>query len=214
MRQAVIDGAPDRAKDLAARALAAGIPPLAAINHGFVPGIHHVGEEFGKRTLFLPDLVMAAEAMKAAINVLEPEMARRGSHREVLGVVVLGTVKGDIHEIGKCLVSILLSANGFQVHDLGTGVSPEKFAEKIHEVNAGIVGMSSLLTTTMQGQRTVIEFLHKEGLRPRVKIMVGGAPVTRRWAEEIGADGYGANAMEAVALARRFSDAGVAAVVP
>jgi corrinoid protein of di/trimethylamine methyltransferase len=202
MRQSVIDGAADHATEFAQQALAAGFDPLDAISRGFVPGIHYVGEQFAKRQMFLPDLVMAAEAMRAGIVVLEPEMSRRGLQREFLGRVVLGTVKGDIHEIGKTLVGILLSAAGFQVIDLGVNVSAETFAVKACELQADVVGVSSLLTTTMALQRGVVEALDRAHLRPRVKIMVGGAPVTRQWAEEIGADGYGKDAVTAVALAR------------
>lgn len=202
MRQSIIDGAADHATELAQQALAAGIDPLQAVNHGFVPGVDYVGEQFARRQMFLPDLVMAAEAMKAGIGVLEPEMKRRGTQREFLGRVVLGTVKGDIHEIGKTLVGILLSAAGFEVVDLGVNVTAEMFAAKASELQADIVGVSSLLTTTMALQRGVVEALDRAQLRPRVKIIVGGAPVTRKWAEEIGADGYGKDAVGAVALAK------------
>lgn len=202
MRQSIIDGATDHATELARQALAGGVDPLEAVNRGFVPGVDHVGEQFAARQMFLPDLVMAAEAMKAGIAVLEPEMRRRGSRRESLGRVVLGTVKGDIHEIGKTLVGILLAAAGFEVVDLGVNVSAEMFAAKARELDADIVGVSSLLTTTMALQRGVVEALEGAQLRPRVKIIVGGAPVTRQWAEEIGADGYGKDAAGAVALAK------------
>ena len=131
-------------------------------------------------------------------------MKKRGSIRETAGRVVLGTVKGDVHEIGKSLVGTLLSANGFDVHDLGVDVPYEKFAEKAREVGADIVGVSALLTTTMTGQRNVIEALDDLGLRPKVKVMVGGAPVTRTWAEEIGADGYSEDAIGAVQVAKKL----------
>lgn len=202
MRQSIIDGAAEHAIELAQRALQAGVDPLQAVNSGFVPGVDYVGEQFARREMFLPDLVMAAEAMKAGIGVLEPEMRRRGRQREFLGRVVLGTVKGDIHEIGKTLVGILLSAAGFEVVDLGVNVTAESFAAKAGELQADIVGVSSLLTTTMALQRGVVEALDRAQLRPRVKIIVGGAPVTRKWAEEIGADGYGKDAVGAVALAK------------
>ena len=202
MRQSIIDGAADHATELARQALTAGIDPLQAVNNGFVPGVDYVGEQFARREMFLPDLVMAAEAMKAGIAVLEPEMRRRGMQRESLGRVVLGTVKGDIHEIGKTLVGILLSAAGFEVVDLGVNVTAEMFAAKARELDADIVGVSSLLTTTMALQRGVVEALDRAQLRPRVRIIVGGAPVTRKWAEEIGADGYGKDAVGAVTLAK------------
>jgi trimethylamine corrinoid protein len=153
MRQSIIDGAADHATELAQQALASGIDPLQAVNNGFVPGVDYVGEQFARREMFLPDLVMAAEAMKAGLAVLEPEMRRRGTQRHSLGRVVLGTVKGDIHEIGKTLVGILLSAAGFEVVDLGVNVTAEMFAVKARELDADIVGVSSLLTTTMTLQR-------------------------------------------------------------
>jgi corrinoid protein of di/trimethylamine methyltransferase len=202
MKQSVIDGDVDVAEELARRALAEGIDPLEAVNQGYLPGMQQVGIEFGAKNLFLPDVVIAAEAMKKAAAILEPEMTRRGSQRTVAGRVVLGTVKGDIHEIGKSLVGTLLSANGFEIYDLGVDVPFAKFAEKAREVNADIVGVSALLTTTMAGQQNVIEALDDLGLRPKVKVMVGGAPVTREWADKIGADGYSGDALGAVALAK------------
>ena len=202
MKQSIIDGDVDAAEELARRALEEGIDPLEAVNLGYLPGMQQVGVDFGAKILFLPDVVIAAEAMKKATAILEPEMARRGSERTVAGRVVLGTVKGDIHEIGKSLVGTLLSANGFEVHDLGVDVPFAKFAEKAREVNADIVGVSALLTTTMTGQQSVIEALDDLGLRPRVKVIVGGAPVTREWAEKIGADGYSGDALAAVVLAK------------
>ena len=204
MRQSIIDGEADQAEALAKQALEQGVDPLTAINQGYVQGVNHVGDQFGAGEMFLPDLMLAAEAMKKAVAVLEPEMAKRGTQRQVLGKVVLGTVKGDIHEIGKNLVGTMLSASGFEVHDLGVDVPFERFAEKAREVNADIVGVSALLTTTMTGQKNVVEALDDLGLRPKVKVMVGGAPVTRGWADEIGADGYSEDAMGAVALAKRL----------
>ena len=204
MRQSIIDGEPEVVERLAKEALSLGIDPLDAINKGFVEGINFVGEQFGAGEMFLPDLVMAGEAMKTAVLVLEPEMKRRGSQRANLGTVVLGTVKGDIHEIGKTLVMTMLSASGFQVHDLGVDVPAEKFIAKVREVNADLIGLSALLPTTMPGQRVVIDALTKEGLRAKVKVMVGGAPVSHAWAKEIGADGYGEDAMAAVALAKKL----------
>jgi methanogenic corrinoid protein MtbC1 len=140
------------------------------------------------------------------MNVLDPELKRMGDSRPCAGVVVLGTVKGDIHEIGKCLVGTLLTAHGFRIHDLGVDVPAEKFVAAIRQHNADLIGMSALLTTTMKNQRTVVEALNKEGLRSRVRIMVGGAPVTRQWAAEIGADAYGKDAVSAVAIARELME--------
>jgi trimethylamine corrinoid protein len=202
MRQSILDGDPDQAAALAREGIAAGLAPLEAIQAGFVPGLNAVGEGFGRGDLFLPDLVMAGEAMKAVTAVLEPELKKGGVRREILGRVVLGTVKGDIHEIGKTLVATMLAAAGFEVHDIGVDVEYESFALRARELEADIVGVSALLTTTMTGQRHVVEALDRHGLRPRVKVIVGGAPVTRAWAEEIGADGFGEDAVAAVALAK------------
>jgi methanogenic corrinoid protein MtbC1 len=150
--------------------------------------------------MFLPDMMASAEAMRAAMQVLEPELKKQGAERPVAGIVVLGTTQGDIHEIGKTLVGTLLTAHGFKVYDLGVDVPSDKFATTALEVGADIVGVSALLTTTMRGQKNVIAAIERQGLRPRVKVVVGGAPVTRRWAEEIGADGYGKDAAAAVTL--------------
>ena len=204
MAQTVIDGEVEDAAALAQQAIDLGIEPLDAINKGFVVGLNDVGERFGCGEMFLPDLVLAAEAMKAAVALLEPELAKQGKEREALGKVVIGTVEGDIHDIGKTLVATMLSASGFQVFDLGVNVPVAKFADKAREVGADIVGVSSLLTTTMVKQRNVVEALDDMGLRPQVKVMVGGAPVTRSWADEIGAEGYSEDAIGAVAVARQL----------
>jgi corrinoid protein of di/trimethylamine methyltransferase len=211
MRQAVVDGDADAAEAAAKAAVEAGIPPLAAIDEGFMPGMQEVGAGFAAGDLFLPDMMLAARAMQRALNVLEPELKKAAVERKVAGRVVIGTVAGDIHEIGKNLVGMLLSTSGFEVHDLGVNVAPERFVEAAREHDADIVGLSALLTTTMTGQRTVIEALEAAGLRPRVKVMVGGAPVTGQWATDIGADGYSEDAMGAVGLAKRLVGAGTGA---
>ena len=208
MAQTIIDGDPEAAEALAKRVLAEGIDPLDAINKGFVVGVNKVGDAFGCGDAFLPDLVLAGEAMKAVVAVLDPELARRGTQRQTLGNVVVGTVKGDIHDIGKTLVATMLSASGFQVYDLGVDVPPERFAAKAREVSAAMVGVSALLTPTMVNQKSVIEALDDIGLRPKVKVMVGGAPVTRSWAQQIGADGYSEDAIGAVAEAKRILGGG------
>ena len=202
MAQSIIDGDSDASIELANQAVQSGIDPLDAITKGFVVGVNQVGEAFSCGDAFLPELVMAGEAMKAAVSTLEPEMEKRGSHREMLGKVVLATVEGDIHEIGKSLVGTMLSASGFQVYDMGVDVAVTKLVAKAKEVNADIVAMSALLTTTMVKQREVIEALELAGLRSGIKVMVGGAPVTREWVQKIGADGYSEDAIGAVGVAK------------
>ena len=212
MLQSIVDGAPEKAAELAQQALADGMDPLEAVNRGFAVGITFAGEQFACGEMFLPDLLACAEAMKAAIKILEPEMLKRGSQRQVLGKIVLGTARGDIHDIGKNLVATILSASGFQIFDLGTSVTPEQFVAKAKEVDADIVGISALLTTTMAGQKAVIEALDRNGLRPRVKAIIGGAAVTSKWAAEIGADGYSRNAIDALELAKNLVGKGTAEV--
>jgi len=204
MAQAVIDGLPDKARELAREALDAGIDPLAAIDQGLKPGMDVVGDGFAKGELFIPDLMMSGEAMKAAIATLEPELMKRKQERKVLGKVVIGTVQGDIHEIGKTLVATMLAANGFEVHDLGVDVTPQQFLDKVRQVNANVLGLSALLTTTLLNQEAVILTLKEAGLRDQVKVIVGGVPASPEWAEEIGADGYAENATEAVQVVKQL----------
>ena len=204
MAQSIIDGDSDVSVELANQAVAANIDPIEAISEGFVVGVNTVGEAFARGDAFLPELVMAGEAMKAAVTALEPEMAKRGTSRKMLGKVVLATVEGDIHEIGKSLVGTMLSASGFQVYDMGVDVATAKIIAKVKEVDADIVAMSALLTTTMVKQKEVIDVLDKEGLRRKVKVMVGGAPVTRDWVQRIEADGYSEDAIGAVQVAKQL----------
>ncbi len=202
MAQSIIDGDSDVSVELAQKSIDLSIPPLDAITKGFVVGVNYIGDQFGAGEAFLPELVMAGEAMKAAVATLEPELLKMGATREIMGRVVLATVEGDIHEIGKTLVGTMLSASGFEVTDLGVDQPADKIIGKALEINADLIGMSALLTTTMVRQREVIEDLDKEGLRPRIKVMVGGAPITREWADKIKADGYSEDAVGAVKLAK------------
>lgn len=204
MANAVIAGLPDKARALAEEALSGGVDPLSAIDEGFKPGMDVVGEGFAKGELFIPDLVMSGEAMKAAIAVLEPALGQRGQQRRVLGKVVIGTVLGDIHEIGKTLVATMLAANGFEIHDLGVDVPPARFVEAVRETDANMVGLSALLTTTLLNQEATIQALEEAGLRERVKVVVGGVPANPEWAKEIGADAYADNATEAVGVFKQL----------
>jgi corrinoid protein of di/trimethylamine methyltransferase len=204
LQEAVVAGEPERARELAVQALEASIAPLDAIDQALNPGMQIVGDRYECGDYFIPDLMMAAEAMKAAMQVLEPELMARQEQRQILGTVVIGTVEGDIHEIGKSLVATMLGAAGFQVHDLGVDVPVERFVEQVKATNANVVGLSALLTTTMRNQEAVIEALKKAGLREGVKVVIGGAPASPEWAETIGADGYAENANEAVGVVRQL----------
>ena len=206
LAQAVIDGEVDDATKLAQDALDQNLDPLTCINEGLTRGIDQVGELFASGEYYLPELILGAEAMKSALAILEPAMVG-GQGREVVGTVVMGTVEGDMHEIGKTLVSTMLTANGFKVVDLGVDQSAENFINAIKENGAEIIGASALLTTTMLQQRKIIEALEEAGLRDQVKVIVGGAPVTGGYATEIGADGYAEDAISAVDLAFRLVDA-------
>lgn len=202
MKQTVLEGEPEEAEALAQQGLDAGLSPTDILDQGFVKGIEEVGDLFGRGEYFLPELVQGAEAMKAAVAVLQPELDKMKEGRRTLGVAVAGTVAGDIHEIGKTIVCSMLSAAGFTVNDVGCDVPVESFIETVRETNADLLLLSALLTTTMPNQKKTIEALEAAGLRDKVKVMVGGAPTTRAWAEEIGADGYAEDAIEAVATAK------------
>jgi corrinoid protein of di/trimethylamine methyltransferase len=206
LAQAVIDGEAEDAASLARQALEEGINPLACIDNGLTKGIQEVGELFASGEYYLPELIIGADAMKAALDVLEPALTG-GQEREVVATVVLGTVEGDLHEIGKTLVGTMLIANGFNVVDIGVDKPASEFINAIKENDATIVGASALLTTTMLQQKRIIDAIDGAGLREQVKVMVGGAPVTQSYAEQIGADGYAEDAVSAVDLAFRLADA-------
>ncbi len=206
--QAVLDGESEIAEKLAKLTLEKKMNLLEVIEGGFVAGIREVGKLWEEGTLFLPELVMGAEAMKAAMEVLQPALETEGSDRDKAGHVVIGTIEGDIHDIGKTLVATMLSANGFKITDLGADVPAVRFVEEAEKSGADCIAISALLTTTMPGQKKVIEELDKRLMRSRVKVMVGGAPCDEKWAKEIGADGYAGDAVAAVALARSFAGQG------
>jgi corrinoid protein of di/trimethylamine methyltransferase len=204
MAQAVIDGEDDTAAELAQKGLDMGLSAADILDKGFVKGIEEVGDLFGKGEFFLPELVQGAEAMKAAVRVLQPALDASKEGRKATGIAVAGTVAGDIHEIGKTIVCSMLSAAGFEVTDVGCDVAPEAFVAKVKEVKPDLLLLSALLTTTMPNQQKTIEALKAEGLRDGVKVMIGGAPTTRAWADEIGADGYAEDAIEAVVAAKQL----------
>ena len=206
LAQAVIEGEPEDAEALAKEALEQGLDPLACITNGLTRGIQEVGKLFASGEYFLPELIIGADAMKAALDILEP-MLMGDQKRDVVGRVVLGTVDGDLHEIGKTLVGTMLTANGFQVKDIGVDKKADEFVAAIKEFDADIVGASALLTTTMLQQRKLVEAVEAAGLRQDVKILIGGAPVTENFAKEIGADGYAEDAISAVDMAFRLIDA-------
>jgi corrinoid protein of di/trimethylamine methyltransferase len=208
MAQAIIDGEAEDAAALAQEGLDAGIAPGDILDKGFVKGIEEVGDLFAKGEFFLPELVQGAEAMKAAVAVLQPAIDAAGGGRQTLGVALAGTVAGDIHEIGKTIVCSMMSAAGFSVTDIGCDVPVEAFIAKTREIKPDLLLLSALLTTTMPNQAKTIEALKEAGLREGVKVMIGGAPTTRAWADEIGADGYAEDAIEAVATAKGLLGAG------
>ena len=208
MKQTVIDGEAEEAAVLAQQGLDAGLAPGDILDKGFVKGIEEVGDLFGRGEFFLPELVQGAEAMKAAVLVLQPALDAAGGDSRSLGVAVAGTVAGDIHEIGKTIVCSMLSAAGFTVTDVGCDVPVETFVAKVKEIDADLLLLSALLTTTMPNQQKTIEALKAAGLRDSVKVMIGGAPTTRAWADEIGADGYAEDAIEAVVAARAILGVG------
>jgi corrinoid protein of di/trimethylamine methyltransferase len=204
IRASLVDGDPDATVAGVRQAIADGIEPLAIIDGALVAGMRTVGDKYASGEYFLPHLIVAANGMKQAMALLEPELKARRQELKSAGTVVIGTVHGDIHEIGKSLVATMLAANGFEVHDLGVDVPVETFVSRVKETGANLVGLSALLTTTMHGQRDVITALANAGLRGQVKVMVGGAPVSRAWADGIGADGWAQDAVSAVDLATRL----------
>jgi corrinoid protein of di/trimethylamine methyltransferase len=203
LKQAVLDFEPDETVEMAKKAIDNGIDPSEAIEKGVGKALSIVGKKYEQGELFIIHLAAAGEAGSRAVNeVLKPEIERRGEKAPSRGKIVIGTVSGDIHEIGKTIVSAMLLANGFEVIDLGKDVPVDIFVEKVRDESPHILGLSALLSTTIPVQRDVIEALKKEGLRDRVKVMVGGAPVTEEWAKEIGADAYGTDAIDAVNKAK------------
>jgi 5-methyltetrahydrofolate--homocysteine methyltransferase len=200
--EALYNGEAERVAELTRRALEEGFSPEEILNKGLIAGMERVGKDFRDGILFVPEVLIAAHAMKAGMQILRPLLTE--SAISGLGTFVIGTVKGDLHDIGKNLVAMMMEGAGFKVVDLGVDTPPEKFVEAVKSHNPKILGMSALLTTTMVEMRRVIETLKEAGLRDRVRILVGGAPVTQEYADEIGADGYAPNASLAVEKAKEL----------
>jgi len=200
--KAVIDGDVDRAAELARRGLGEGLDPLELMTNGFIPGINRVGDLFGSGKLFIPGLVKSADAMQKATAIINAAIPQE--QETVNGKIVIGTVEGDMHDIGKTIVVSLLRANGFEVLDLGRDVAPHRFIEEAEKFKADIIGSSTLLTTTMVVQKELEEALKKAGLKEKYKTIVGGAPVTQRWANRIGADAFAQDAGDGVKKVRHL----------
>lgn len=204
IKQAVVSGDAPRAELLAREALEKGVDPGWLLDEGFIPGIQEVGRLWEEGEFFLPELMLGADAIKAAMAVLNPAIESGDGESSSPGRVVVGTVEGDIHDIGKSLVAAIFVAHGFQVEDLGADVPTDTIVKAAEESGADVICLSALLTTTMVNQKKVIEELCSRGIRERFKVLVGGSPVTEKWSREIGADGYGGNALEGVKIACRL----------
>ena len=200
--ESVVSGDAKTTQALTKQALADGVDPLKLVNDYMVPAMDEVGRRFEANEYFVPELLISARAMKSALELIRPLLTARGD--QPLGRVAIGTVKGDLHDIGKNLVGSLLEGGGFEVIDLGVNVTPEKFIATINEKKANIIAMSALLTTTMPSMKTTIDALKQAGVREKVKVLIGGAPITQKYADEIGADGYSESASGAVGLVRNL----------
>ncbi len=202
---AIIEGNLDDMVELTEDALDEGLSAAQILNEGLMPGMDHVGVEFKAGNMFVPEVLRSAKAMQNSMDILKPLLAESGV--EMAGKVLLGTVKGDLHDIGKNLVSMMCEGAGFEVYDLGKDVEPEAFVDAVKKYSPDIIGMSALLTTTMRAMEQTIKALEEAGVRDQVKIMIGGAPVTQSFAEQIGADAYASNAAAAAELAKKFVSA-------
>lgn len=206
LSKAIISGDRDKAVQFAAEAVNAGLKPEDIITQGLQPSMMTVGEKFSSGEYFLPDMLMAARAMKSALEVLQPLLAKSGL--PTLGKVVIGTVQGDMHDIGKNVVATFLGGSGFEVYDLGLNVTPQQFVAAVREKKADILGLSALLTTTMPVMGQIIKDLEKAGLRSKVRVIVGGAPVTQEFAKFIGADAYAHDGGEAIPVCKKLVQTG------
>jgi corrinoid protein of di/trimethylamine methyltransferase len=198
LKNSILNFDEDQASNMAQAAIKSGIDPLNAVNNGLVKGLDIIGEKYENDEIFLPELMMAANTFQKAMSILEPRISEMGKERTKRGVVVVGTVKGDIHKIGKDIVILLLRTSGYEVHDLGEDVDLFTFIETAKKINADAIGLSALLTSTLSGQKDVIDALTQEGTREKYIVMIGGGATTSEWAETIGADLYAENAQVAV----------------
>jgi 5-methyltetrahydrofolate--homocysteine methyltransferase len=199
---AVAEGDEELVSELTELAVRDGLKPLDILNEGLVRGVSIVGERFAAGEYFIPDMLAGANAMKTGIRIIEPMLT--AGKREYLARVLIGTVEGDLHEIGKNIVIMMLSSAGFEVIDLGVDVPSHVFVDKVKEITPQIVGISALLTTTLDKQKEIIQLLQEEGLRNQVRVVIGGAPINQAWADKIGADGYAEDAMSAVSLCKKL----------
>jgi corrinoid protein of di/trimethylamine methyltransferase len=204
LHDAIIEFDADKAKEIAQKGIAAGADPIEMINQGIRQALELMGQRFSTGNVFLPELMLAAQAADAAVKILEPEILKRGGTKEQLGKVLIATVEGDIHDIGKNIVALVMKSAGLEVFDIGVNKKNAEILEaaKRHDVN--VIGLSALLTTTIPRMKEFIELLRESGIRDQYKVIVGGAPVTREFAEMIGADGYGADAIRASEVTRRI----------
>lgn len=202
--KAMIDLEKERVIAGTEKILETGADPLEVIEKGLLPGLNAIGEQFENEEIFLPELMKSAQIFQEAMKQLQPRIEEKGTTAKRRGTVVIGTVKGDMHYIGKNIVKLLMETSGFTVHDLGVDVDPFAFIVKADEVNADVIALSALLTTTLVGQKDVVEALERQGKRDRFKVIVGGGAVTQTWADEMGADGCAENAYGAVDLVRSF----------
>ena len=204
LHDAVLNGDAKTAKAVTEAALAAGVAPLTLVQEYMMPAMSEVGRRFECNEYFVPELLLAARAMKAALELIRPLLVASGA--QPVARVALGTVKGDLHDIGKNLVAAMLEGGGYEVIDLGVNVTPEQFIAAVKEKGANIIAMSALLTTTMPSMKTTVDALKQAGIRDQVKVLIGGAPITQKYADEIGADGFSESAAGAVAAAKKVLD--------
>jgi len=202
LSKSVMDGDIDTVKFLVKESLKNGVNPLEIVDKGLAKGIRTVGERYGKGEIFLTELLMGAEAMKVGMEIISPEIKKQKKELKKVGSIIIGTVAGDIHDLGKNIVAALFSAHGFDVVDLGVDVPDQKFIDKVKEIKPNILGLSALMTSTIPKQRELINLLKSSGLRDKVKVMIGGAAVNEDYARDIGADGYAENANDAVVKAK------------